>query len=83
MKTVFSQKEAGGQWFWHTVADNGKIVADGSEGYNRLDGAIHGYLVSQGTPVSGIDQQTIADFHAKLIRHDTPDQKATYHLTHE
>ena len=46
MKTVFTQKEPGGQWYWHTVADNGKIVADGSEGYERLGKAIHGFIVA-------------------------------------
>jgi uncharacterized protein YegP (UPF0339 family) len=89
MKTIFSQKQPGGQWYWHTVADNGNIVADGSEGYNRISGAIHGFLVSQGqTPT--VEDLSVTQ--AKLVRHDvlnvdvdtgaeTP--AVTYQLNHE
>jgi uncharacterized protein YegP (UPF0339 family) len=26
-----------GQWYWHAVATNGRIVADGGEGYTRKE----------------------------------------------
>ena len=26
---------ADGQWFWHLKAPNGKVIADGAEGYTR------------------------------------------------
>lgn len=31
--TVFPNEQ--GQWFWHVTSRNGKILADGSEGYTR------------------------------------------------
>lgn len=37
-KFQFSKSEKDGQWRWHLVHQNGKIVADSSEGYhNKLD----------------------------------------------
>ena len=29
-----------GQWFWHITAPNGKIIADGAEGYGKKSGAV-------------------------------------------
>lgn len=86
MKTVFSRKDNGAEWFWHTKADNGQIVADGSEGYNNLNDSIHGFLVSQGVSSVGIDEGVIAEFHSKLVRHDEVHDgrpTLTYHFTHE
>jgi uncharacterized protein YegP (UPF0339 family) len=66
MQTVFTQNDAG-QWFWHTKASNGNIVADGAEGYNRIEGAIHGFLSSRGNAPS---LSEIEAFKKSLVRHD-------------
>ena len=28
------------QWYWHITAPNGKIIADGAEGYEKKSGAV-------------------------------------------
>jgi uncharacterized protein YegP (UPF0339 family) len=30
----------GGDWYWHLVHRNGKVVADGSEGYKRKSACV-------------------------------------------
>lgn len=35
-------KDTAGEWRWRLVAPNGKIVADGAEGYRRRGGAVKG-----------------------------------------
>lgn len=35
MKFTIHQSPANGQWYWHLKARNGRIVADGGEGYMR------------------------------------------------
>lgn len=40
--TIQTAKGKNGLWYWHARAKNGKIVADGSEGYNRRSGAKRG-----------------------------------------
>jgi hypothetical protein len=38
MDTVFFYKDDAGEWRWHRKSENGRIVADGGEGYqNRQD----------------------------------------------
>lgn len=59
MRTTFYQNEHGGEWFWHTHANNGKVVADGSEGYDQLGGAIHGFLVAHELPAEQENQDAI------------------------
>lgn len=43
-------EDQGKQWFWSTKAVNGKTVGDGSEGYNRLTGAVEGFFSQQSVP---------------------------------
>jgi uncharacterized protein YegP (UPF0339 family) len=75
MKTEFTQKQPGAQWFWRTKAENGKIVADGSEGYNRLSGAVNGFLRSQGVIATETDVKL---FQTKLVQRND----GTYQYTH-
>lgn len=35
MDTVFFYLDDAGEWRWHRKSENGKIVADGGEGYNH------------------------------------------------
>ncbi len=32
------KSSANGQWYWRLIAPNGRIIADGSEGYTRRNG---------------------------------------------
>lgn len=36
-------RDNAGEWRWSAISSNGNIVADSSEGYERLDGAINGF----------------------------------------
>jgi uncharacterized protein YegP (UPF0339 family) len=38
--TVEVYPDGGGLWRWRRKAGNGRIVADGGEGYTRKDGAL-------------------------------------------
>ena len=52
-----------GKWFWHVVAQNGRIVCDGSERYYSKAKAVHGariaakvlyaWVASQAKPMVG------------------------------
>lgn len=37
-----------GQWYWRWRAQNGKITADGAEGYKSAQGARHGFASFHG-----------------------------------
>jgi uncharacterized protein YegP (UPF0339 family) len=39
-------QDASGEWRWRVMADNGKIVADSSEGYHNKRDCIHGLHVT-------------------------------------
>ncbi len=43
------------KWYWHLLADNGKVIADSGEGYNSLHACKHGVDLVKGaannTPV--------------------------------
>lgn len=50
-RTHFRRRPAGfavWQWYWSKQANNGKIIADGAEGYDTVNGAMHGYFVGEG-----------------------------------
>ena len=36
--TVKPKRGANHKWYWHMVAENGRIVADGSQGYSTKNG---------------------------------------------
>ena len=41
--TLALYRDAKGEWRWQFRAPNGRIIADGSEGYKRYQGAINGF----------------------------------------
>jgi uncharacterized protein YegP (UPF0339 family) len=54
-KLTFEVYQSGGQWYWRLKADNGKIVADGSEGYTSKQGCLDGLaLVKKGAEYAEI-----------------------------
>lgn len=73
------------QWRWATkTADDRKIVGVGGEGYDRIDGAVNGFMSQQGIPgwepsttplgmdfPDGYTLQKIADDHYVISKYET------------
>ena len=50
-RTHFRRKPTGfaaWQWYWSKQSPNGKTIADGSEGYTELRGAMEGFFAGEG-----------------------------------
>lgn len=68
MRTEWSVED--GIWEWVTTANNGEPVADSADdGYNDLDDAIYGFLLSQGNEIDPSQRTEIVNaFRSTLTR---------------
>lgn len=46
--TIEFYEDKSGEWRWRAVADNGRIMATGAEGYNDQSGAEQGFRIVAG-----------------------------------
>jgi len=46
-----AQNEKTRQWYWRLVAENGRTVADGGEGYHNEADCLHGIRLVKGGPL--------------------------------
>ncbi len=65
-KVYIFKGEANASWYWNLRATNGKVIADGGEGYIRRAQCIKSMCVSL-----GLDEQHVSDIVAEHLAGDT------------
>jgi uncharacterized protein YegP (UPF0339 family) len=54
-------------WYWHVIAPNGRLIADGAEGYKKRSGAIRAAQRFIAVATEGLLVLKVEDFSRKIV----------------